>query len=243
MRLHTLIGSLAAVAASPWPKEAYERANATLALLTQDEKVGLASGNNLNYGKGQDYVGFIQGIPRLGIPPINLEDGPQGVADGMEGVTAWPSIMTVAQAWDQALMYELGVAMGAEEKAKGANVQLGPAVALVRVPVSGRNFEYMSEDPVLNAALTPALITGMQSNNISACVKHFIFNSQEYDRQGGPGGLSSYSALVDERTAHELYVPPYAAAVAAGVGSVMCSFNRELAVGPMPCTCVPCPDP
>ena len=86
--------------------------------------------------------------------------------------------MTVSQAWDPSLMEELGVAMGAEEKAKGANVQLGPAVALVRVPVSGRNFEYMSEDPMLNAALAAPLVVGIQSNNISACVKHFIFNSQ-----------------------------------------------------------------
>lgn len=85
----------------------------------------------------------------------------------------------------------------------------------------------MSEDPVLNSALAAPLVTGIQSNNVSACVKHFIFNSQEYDRQGGEGGLTSYSASVGERAAFELYVPPYAAAVAAGVGSVMCSFNRE----------------
>ena len=78
---------------------------------------------------------------------------------------------------------------------------------------------------MLNAALAPPLVKGIQSNNVSACVKHFIFNSQEYDRQGGQG-LTSYSASVGERAAFELYVPPYAAAVAAGVGSVMCSFNR-----------------
>jgi beta-glucosidase-like glycosyl hydrolase len=245
------VSAIGTAAGSPWPQSAYTRADQTLAQLTQAEKVALCSGNNANYDKGQDYVGFIQGaccrssaacaqplrlgertvplvsyvdtagIPRLGIPPINLEDGPQGVADGMQGVTAWPSIMTVSQAWDTALMLELAVAMGAEEKAKGANIQLGPAVALVRCPLSGRNFEYISEDPVLNAAMATQLVLGIQSNNISASVKHFIFNSQEYERQGGPN-TTSYSAAVGERAAFELYTPPYAAAVAAGVGTVMC---------------------
>ena len=68
--------------------------------------------------------------------------------------------------------------MGAEQAGKGSNVMLGPAVALVRVPYSGRNFEYYSEDPHLNAALAGAMVRGIQSNALSACVKHWIFNSQ-----------------------------------------------------------------
>lgn len=139
--VHTLGGSKGA-----WPASAYAQAHATLGKLTTAEKVQLASGNNANYQKCEAkscaYVGYITGIPRLNFTSIYLEDGPQGVADGMQSVTAFPSVMTVSQAWDPELMRRFGAAMGAEQKLKGSNVMLGPAVALVRVPWSGRNFEY-----------------------------------------------------------------------------------------------------
>lgn len=192
---------------SVWPPSAYVSANATLAQLSLQEKIGLVSGMNGNYQKCADktcaYVGWIAGVPRLDISDIYLEDGPQGVADGMLNVTQWPSAMTVrrwpirpalplalctsrpppldlqvAQAWDPALFETWGAAMGVEQAAKGSNVMLGPAVALVRVPYSGRNFEYYSEDPFFNAALAGAMVRGIQSNSLSACVKHWIFNSQ-----------------------------------------------------------------
>jgi len=208
-----------------WPKSAYTQADATLNTLTTEEKIGLVSGNNEPYAtcnfqrKECSYVGVIAGIPRLGISPVYLEDGPQGVADTMKGVTQYPSIMTISQSWRPELMYAAGAAMGNEQFIKGSNVMLGPAVALVRVPWSGRNFEYMSEDPFLNAALAGPMVAGIQSNNISACVKHWIFNSQETQRSG-------MSSNVEERVGRELYEAPYKAAVDAGVGSVMCSFNR-----------------
>jgi beta-glucosidase len=151
--------------------------------------------------------------------------------------------MQVAQAWDPALFETWGAAMGVEQAAKGSNVMLGPAVALVRVPYSGRNFEYYSEDPFFNAALAGAMVRGIQSNALSACVKHWIFNSQVSGRGVRPldplaladrplfsaqeTNRSGMSANVAERVGRELYGPPYAAAVDAGVGSVMCSFNRE----------------
>ena len=129
-----------------WPASAYAQAQATLDQLTTAEKVQLVSGNNADYqkcaAKSCAYVGYITGIPRLNFTSIYLEDGPQGVADGMLNVTAFPSVMTVSQAWDPELMRRFGAAMGAEQKLKGSNVMLGPAVALVRVPWSGRNFEY-----------------------------------------------------------------------------------------------------
>jgi beta-glucosidase len=115
--------------------------------------------------------------------------------------------------------------MGAEQRAKGSSVMLGPAVALVRVPWSGRVFEYFSEDPVLNSALSFSIVKGIQSNNISASVKHWMLNSQEVNR-GDARGSPGMSSNIDERTARELYVPPYAAAVDAGVGTVMCAFVR-----------------
>ena len=79
------------------------------------------------------------------IPRINLEDGPQGVADGATLVTAWPSALTVTMTWDMALAELWGSAMGAEQATKGTNVMLGPAVNLARVPWAGRNFEYMGK--------------------------------------------------------------------------------------------------
>lgn len=84
---------------------------------------------------------------KAGIPPINLEDGPQGVADGASLVTAWPSALTVTMTWDVSAMEQWGAAMGAEQTIKGTNVMLGPAVNLARVPWAGRNFEYMGEWP------------------------------------------------------------------------------------------------
>jgi beta-glucosidase len=115
--------------------------------------------------------------------------------------------------------------MGFEQRAKGSTIMLGPAVALTRVPWSGRVFEYYGEDPVLNSALSFAMVKGIQSNNISASVKHWAFNSQELNR-GDARGSPGMSSNIDERTAWELYVPPYRAAVDAGVGTVMCAFVR-----------------
>lgn len=149
LSIASLVCAVHAGSRAVWPPSAYAKANATLAQLTTAEKVQLASGNNLPYAschfsrKECSYVGFIEGIPRLGLSPIYMEDGPQGVADGMTGVTQWPSIMTLSQAWRPDLVYQMGAAMGEEQKAKGSNVMLGPAVALVRTPLSGRNFEYM----------------------------------------------------------------------------------------------------
>jgi beta-glucosidase len=112
-----------------------------------------------------------------------------------------------------------GAAMGREQWLKGTNVMLGPGVNLARVPWCGRNFEYQGEDPLLASRMIAAEIEGIQSNNISACVKHYVFNSQEFDRSG-------QSANVPDRAAKELYYKPFHSAVDAGVGSAMCSYNR-----------------
>jgi len=153
--------------------------------LTLDEKVALCSGCNAGYGTPSafsKYVGWSAGVSRFNIGNVTWEDGPQGVSDGLVGVTAWPSAMTVAQSWRPSLFELWGAAMGAEQRGKGSTIMLGPAVALVRVPWSGRVFEYYSEDPVLISALSFSMVKGIQSNNISASVKHFAFNSQEVNR-------------------------------------------------------------
>lgn len=113
-----------------------------------------------------------------------------------------------------------GRAMGAEFKAKGANCQLGPGLNVARVPQGGRNFEYMSgEDPLLGSMLVGPAVQGIQSNGVIATAKHYILNNQEWCR-------GNMSADVDERTIMEIYHPPFEAAVKAGVGSIMCGYNR-----------------
>lgn len=177
--LATNVVSLAAAllctlaAAGPWPPSARARAAALVAQMTLPEKLSLMQGS----GEG-GYAGTLPAIPRLGIPEMTLEDSPQGVGDGLQHVTAFPCALTVAASWDPALMEEWGAAMGLEQFRKGTTIMLGPGTNLARVPLNGRLYEYYSEEPTLSSALVAAVVRGVQSNNVSACVKHFIGNSQ-----------------------------------------------------------------
>ena len=130
-------------------------------------------------------------------------------------MTAWPAALTAVMTWDPALMYAYGAAMGREQYLKGSNVMLGPGVNLARLPWNGRNFEYQGEDPWLASKMVAAEVAGIQSQNVSGCVKHYVFNNEESDRSG-------MSSNVPDRAAKELYYKPFAAAVDAGVGSAMC---------------------
>ena len=175
------------------------------------------------HGWGGNYVGDVPVIGPLSdgsfIPALHLHDGPQGVANGNTQVTCWPSALTVVQTWDVEAMAAYGAGMGREQYLKGSNVMLGPGVNLARVPWNGRNFEYQGEDDFLAARMVYAEVQGIQSQNVSGCVKHYVFNNEEDDRSG-------MSANVGNRAAKELYYKPFAAAVDAGVGSAMCSYNR-----------------
>lgn len=168
------------------------------------------------------YTGNVVPNERLGIPPIHMNDGPQGFRENMwpGTTTAWPSSLTVAASWDPVATGKWGDGMGKEFFAKGANVQLGPGVCLARVPRNGRNFEYLSgEDPFLGHELVQPVIKGIQDNNVVANAKHYVNNNQETNR-------GSVSELVDERTRFELYYPPFWGATKAGLGSIMCSYNK-----------------
>ena len=130
------------------------RARELVSRMNLTEKISMACGvDGLGWGPPEHpYVGNVPALPRVGIPWLSLQDGPQGYRDGKYGhyggapgtSTQWPSGMTVAATFDAALAFEWGVAMGAEFKAKGANVQLGPGMNLARIPRGGRNFEYIS---------------------------------------------------------------------------------------------------
>jgi beta-glucosidase len=170
------------------------------------------------------YVGNTAPISRLDIPSLNMQDGGQGVRtywDEMVGtVTCWPSLLALAATWNPGSVLEFAAALGEEMANKGANAILGPSIEVQRVARNGRNFEYLSgEDPFLGARLAASYVRGVQSRGVLAVMKHFAFNHQETNR-----GTSS--SVVDEKTAWELYFPPFQAAVDAGVSAAMCSYNE-----------------
>ena len=128
------------------------------------------------------YVGTVFALDRLDIPALLYNDGPQGFRDDSRPgtTTAFPSGLNIAATWDTEMASLWGDKLGAEFFKKGANVMLGPGMNVARVPVNGRNFEYMSgEDPVLGATLVPHVIKSSQEHKILANAKHWINNNQE----------------------------------------------------------------
>ncbi len=190
-----------------------KRADMLLAAMTLEEKIVMVHGI-----KG-GYVGNVPAIARLGIPALNLSDGPAGVGNRKTQVTAFPAPITVGAAWDVELMKRFGEAMGAEQLGKGTNVQLAPMMNMVRVPQAGRTWEGYGEDPFHSAQMAGAAVSGIQSQGVIATAKHFIANEQETAR-------NIESTDVDDRTLVEIYLAPFKASVLAGAGAVMCSYNK-----------------
>jgi beta-glucosidase len=197
---------------------AEERAKLLVDAMVFAEKAWLVAGHIPSI----TWTGATSGIRRLKVPIVRYADGPQGFRMNVRKgtTTAWPSVLSYSTSWDTELIYEWGQVMGKEFKMKGAGVQLGPGMNVMRVGLNGRDFEYISgEDPSLGSLLVGPLIEGIQSNGIMANMKHFINNNQEINR-------NSQSANVDERTQYEMYYPPFEASIKAGVGSAMCSYNK-----------------
>ncbi|GAB1314181.1 putative beta-glucosidase F [Madurella fahalii] len=143
----------------------------------------------------------------------------------MDNVTAFPAGITTGATWDKALMYARGVAMGEEFRGKGVHIWLGPSVGpLGKKPLGGRNWEGFGSDPVLQAKAAALMIQGVQEQGVIATVKHLIGNEQEMFRMYNPF-QPGYSANIDDRTLHEIYLWPFAEAVHAGVGAVMTAYN------------------
>jgi len=204
----------------PWGQAA-ARAAEVEAKLTDMERHSLLVGQN--FGTFGGWVGSTKAVPRMGIPSLKMQDSSSGfrpLGPGEPGtVTAWPSMLALASSWDESLVWRVARAIAAEFKGKGANMILGPGLNVHRSPYGGRNWEYLSgEDPYLGSRLAPAFVTGVQSQGVMATVKHFAFNEQETKRK-------SENSVVREKTAWELYYPPFEAALAAGAGSVMCAYN------------------
>uniref|UniRef100_A0A0G4G398 Probable beta-glucosidase G n=1 Tax=Chromera velia CCMP2878 TaxID=1169474 RepID=A0A0G4G398_9ALVE len=169
-----------------------------------------------------DIAGRVPAFPSLTFPPVYAHDGPQGVRGPKGTQTAFPSVLNAAACWDPTLMEEYGRAIGREFRMKGIPLSLGPAVQLIRVPWGGRNFEYLSEDPLLNYHMAYAITKGMKSEGVLTVAKHFIGNEQE-----GPGhnGRLTLDSHVSRGVLEELYLPGFRGALDAGVDAVMCAYN------------------
>jgi beta-glucosidase len=190
---------------------------AVLEQLTLEQKVALLAG-----------VDAWHTAELPGVPVLRCSDGPAGVRG-----TSWtgppsasfPCGTALGATFDPGLVEEVGRALGREARSKGAHVLLAPTVNLHRTPIGGRNFECMSEDPLLTAQLAVAYIKGVQSQRVAACIKHFVANDTEFERM-------TISSEVDDRTLRELYLVPFEAAVqpvaegGADVRSLMSSYNR-----------------
>ena len=172
------------------------------------------------------------GCPRLGIPELWMSDGPHGVR--MEFVwddwqhahwtndscTAYPALTCLAATFNPELSYRYGKALGEEARFRRKDIILGPGVNIYRTPLSGRNFEYMGEDPYLSSVMVVPYIRGVQENGVAACVKHFVLNNQEKWRD-------TINVVVSERALNEIYLPAFKAAVTeGGVWAVMGSYNK-----------------
>ena len=196
---------------------------AMLAKMTLPEKVSLA------HASGKFHVNAIE---RVGIPEMWLSDGPHGVRHQIERHTwasaGWtddhstylPHLTSVAASWDPEIARLHGHVLGAEARDRKKDFILGPGVNLARLPLYGRNFEYMGEDPILAAKLVVPQIKAIQANDVAATVKHYALNTQELNRTG-------VNAKPDERTLREVYLPAFEAAVKeGGVLGMMGSYNE-----------------
>ncbi|WP_198555477.1 glycoside hydrolase family 3 C-terminal domain-containing protein [Colwellia sp. 75C3] len=194
-----------------------------LAKMTLAEKVSLA------HASGKFHVNAIE---RVGIPEMWLSDGPHGVRHQIERHTwasaGWtddhstylPHLTSVAASWDLEMARLHGQVLGAEARDRKKDFILGPGVNLARLPLYGRNFEYMGEDPILAAKLVVPQIKAIQANDVAATVKHYALNTQELNRTG-------VNAKPDERTLREVYLPAFEAAVKeGGVLGMMGSYNE-----------------
>jgi beta-glucosidase len=191
------------------PGSAEGRAERLLREMTLDEKLSYVGG---------DREFYIRPIPRLGIPEIKLSDGPSGCRNWGPS-TAYPATVGLAASFDRSLAARVGGSIARDCRARGVHVLLAPAVNIQRSPLTGRNFEYLGEDPVLAGAMATGLAQGVQSEGVLATVKHFAANNQEWDR-------THVSSEVDERTLREIYFPAFESVVReAHVGAVMSSYN------------------
>ncbi len=190
--------------------------------LTLEEKAALTSGASFWYTKP---------IERAGVPAIMVTDGPHGLRKQREGgdhlgigdsvpATCFPPAVGLGSSWDVDLVHRVGEALGAETSIENVAVLLGPGINIKRSPLCGRNFEYLSEDPIVSGVLGAAIVRGIQSQGVGTSLKHFAANNQENDRMRS-------SSDIDPRPLREIYLRGFQRVVEdAQPWTVMCSYNR-----------------
>lgn len=189
--------------------EIERRIDSILSQMTLEEKIDLLGGVD---------GFFIRDIPRLNLPRLKMADGPIGVRN-FGPATSFAAGVGLAATWNPALAELVGIELGRDARAKGVHFLLAPGVNIYRAPMNGRNFEYFGEDPFLASRMAVTYIKGVQSQGVSATVKHYLGNNSEFDRH-------NTDSIIDERTLREIYLPTFEAAVKeAHIGAVMSSYN------------------
>src|SRR5690349_17915901 len=171
-----------------------ERADLALKQMTLDEKVALLHGNGMGHAPqwqmplthlGNGGAGYVEGVERLGIPPLVISDAAYGVRDsGANGrySTALPSNLGAASSWDPQSACEYGEVIGRELRAQGFNMTLGGGINLAREPRNGRTFEYAGEDPLLAGPMVGNMMKCEQGQHVAGDLKHYVLNDQETGR-------------------------------------------------------------
>lgn len=212
-----------------WQK-AYDKARKLVEKMSITEKVNLTTGTG--WGSGP-CIGNTGSVPRLGIPELCLQDGPNGVRF-TDFVTHFPSGLAVGSTFNKGLTYLRGKALGREHSKKGVHIMLGPTVGPIGLKAAGgRNWEGFGTDPYLQGVLGAATVEGIQDEGVISCVRHLVGNEQEHFRQVGEWDdegwdklRRSLSANIGDRAMHEVYLWPFADTIRAGAGSIMCAYNQ-----------------
>jgi beta-glucosidase len=200
-----------------------EKISSLISQMTLQEKVSLLHANSKFY---------VPGIKRLDIPEWALSDGPHGVRAEInrddwayagwtnDSATCFPPGTALAATWNPRLAYARGIVLGEEARFRKKDILLGPGINIIRSPLCGRNFEYMSEDPLLISKMTVAYIRALQSKDVAASVKHWLANNQEEHRD-------SVDVSMSERALREIYLPGFKASVTeGGAYTVMAAYNK-----------------
>jgi len=208
-----------------------ERAAMVVKEMTLDEKITLLHGTGMVglspmsplavHSNGG--AGYVPGIPRLGIPAIQMSDAAYGVRSSGENgrySTALPADVAGAASWDLDAAYEYGALIGRELRAQGYNMTLGGGINLTREPRNGRTFEYLGEDPVLAGKMVGAVMKGLQAQHVIGDIKHYALNDQESGRNAVNVNIDKRSARESDLLAFEIGLQESDAA------AVMCSYNR-----------------
>ena len=203
-----------------------QRAALVMAKMTLDEKIALVHGTGgfaQSGARSNGGAGVVEGIPRLGLPDLQLADSAVGVRAAAERgryATLLPSTIAEAATWDPKLAWAYGDVIGRELRDQQYNTSLGGGVDITREPRNGRNFEYQGEDPILAGTMLAQFVTGLQSNHVIGDVKHYAFNDQETGRNIG-------NVVIGNRAAREADLLAFEIAVEQGhPGMVMCSYNK-----------------